>query len=176
MLTDLIGHDTDTELLYARHDLAAIDEDLANLYAGRDRWTSTPAGTAAEVLTETNARHAQAQQHAAKPNLGILERRRAIRDATRTARTLTAAQKAWDRDAQPEEDVLGARRAEIIERLAVLHDPEQARKAWRDSHPQLAEQIRRLDDQIGVPGVGETQPGPQISLPPSYERDIDIGL
>jgi hypothetical protein len=176
MLTDMIGRDTDTELLYGRHDLAAIDEDLANLHAGRGRWTSTPAGTAAGVLTDANARHVRAQQHTAEPNLGILERRRAIRDATRTARTLTAAQKGWDRDAQPEVDVLGARRAEMIERLAVLYDPDHARDAWLDSHPQLAEQIRRLDDQIGVQGAGETQPGPHISLPPSYERDIEIGL
>jgi len=27
-----------------------------------------------------------------------------------------------------------------------------------------------------ITAIGETQPGPQLSLPPSYERDIDIGL
>jgi conjugative relaxase-like TrwC/TraI family protein len=176
MLADMITRDTATEILYAHHELAEAEQDLANLHAGASRWASTPAGTAARALNAARKRQAQAERHNADPNLGFLERRQATREATVANGTLAAAEQAWEHRGQPEAEQLDKRRTEVIDRIAVLEDPVLARDAWLDSHPRLAEQIRQLDDRIAVQRSLGIEPAAQAPSPPVHERDIDIGL
>ena len=188
MVTDLIARDINQDLLYARQDLAAADQDLADLRAGTGHWNNTPAGTAARAVIAARTRRAHAQERAAEPDLGPLQRRHAAREVTKAARALSAAERAWQQHAQPDADRLNARRTDAIRRLTLLQDPDAARQAWLDRHPNPALHLGRLDGHIAAYQRSGVQPRktaparPERGLARSgpgrreHEPDLDIGL
>jgi len=175
LLDDIARRGVEDDRSQAEHNLKVLDEDLAHLYAGTGRWESTDAGLAARALTTARARYTHAERQAAERNLAIFQRRHAARDLGQAARTLDAAQLAWDRRGMPEADRLDVTRAELVSRLAVLNDSDAARQAWLDQRPHLAEHQRRLDEQLAAPhrrGAQDAHPAPRAVI---YD-DIDIGL
>ena len=171
MVTDLITRDINHDLLYAHQDLAAADQDLADLRAGTGHWNNTPAGTSARALTAARTRHSQAQQRAADPDLGPLQRRHATREVTKAARALAGAERAWQQHAQPDAKRLNARRIDAIRRLNLLQDPDAARQAWLDCHPNPATHLGRLDGHIAAYQSNGVQP--RKTAPAHPERDLE---
>jgi hypothetical protein len=188
MVPDLIARDISQDLLSARIDLAAADQELADLRAGTGHWNNTPAGTAARALTGDRTRHAQAHRRAAEPDLGPLQRRHAVREVSKAARALAGAERAWQQQAQPDAERLDARRTEAIRRLRVLEDPAAARQAWLDHHPNPALHLGRLDAHIAAYQRSGVQPSKTTPARPERglalsgpgrrepEPDLDIGL
>jgi len=186
LVSDAMARDIDQDLLWAHQDLAAADQALADLRAGTGGSTNTPAGNAARALTAARTLHAQARERAAPPDLRLRQRRLVVREVTKAARAVTTAEQAWQRHVQPDADRLDARRTEAIQRLTLLKDPEAARQAWLDHHPNPATHLRRLDDQIAAhpargvqpSGVAPTQtaPGPEGPGRRRLASDLDVGL
>ena len=175
LIDDIIRRGVENDLSQATYDMKMFDEDLAHLHAGTGRWQPTPAGVAARALTAARAQHAQSERRAAAPDLGRFQRRHAIGDLTKAARTVDAALQAWDRHGRPEADQLGRLRAELVSWLDVLNDTDAARQAWLDQRPHLAEHQRRLDDQLSAPHRRGAQQMADLA-PRAVSYDIDIGL
>jgi hypothetical protein len=175
LLDDIIRRGVEDDLSQAEHDLTVLDEDLAHLHDGTGRWQSTSAGDAARALTAARARHAQLERQATAPGLGVFQRRRAVRDLTKGARALDAAQLAWQRHGSAEADRLGLLRAELVGRLDALNDTAAARQAWLDRRPHLAEHQRRLDDRL-APHRRGAERSPDVTPPTGRDQAVDIGL
>jgi len=176
LLDEIVRRGVEDDLSQVEHNLRVLDEDLACLRAGTGRWQSTPAGVAARALIVASARHAEAHRKATAPDLGVFQRRHAIRDLTKAARTLDTAQLAWQQHGQPEADRLGLLRTELVGRVDSLNDTDAAHQAWLDQRPHLAEHHRRLDDQLADLHRGGAWQVADIAPPSIREVDVEIGL
>jgi hypothetical protein len=168
LLVRSIPPDVTERLVETQSRRAAVERSLADLHAGAGHWADTEFGDAAVRLAEARRVQQEAAEHAAAGHLGLWARRRARQAEQTAAVLLEQANVHWNVVAGPQAHQMKAEHNLLARDIERLKQTQQARSVYLAAHPDLPQQIARLDQLIAdaqrLQAPSPTPPMPSLAL------------
>ena len=143
-LRGLLPPDRSADLDQARHQLRAVEQDVADLRAGAGRWANSTPGVAARNLHEAAVGYRRASQDLEAGDLGLWGRHKARHQLRQASALFESAKQAWEQFGRPYTDQVEATRVQLTKQTHELEQAQQARKAFLAEHPDVPYRLAEL--------------------------------
>jgi hypothetical protein len=154
-----IPPDVTNQLGRLRPDQAVLERDLADLQTSAGRWADTDVRAAHETLRQARRAHDDQLHRADGPRQGVLARRRNRQAAEGTAAALGEADTAWQQAIGPHADQLTGQQAQLSGQVAQLEAARAVRAEYLDTHPEIVDRIRDLNQALANQAARERRRG-----------------